>query len=104
MKAALLTAVFVGIGIAPATSHAACALAAIMGAPELPSQLQPNTQALIDLRDTVNGYLNDASRRLEGCRNANPFVYNAAVDRLDSYADNFNRLVQRHNTEIVAAN
>ncbi len=104
MKAALLGAIFFSLCAVSSTSHAACALAAIMGAPELPGDNRPHQTELIELRDSVNSYLSRASRRLDACRGANPFVYNAAIDRLETYAEDFNRLIQQHNTEIVAAN
>lgn len=104
MKAFPLVALFTSLATFSAGSQAACALAAIMGAPALPASDTNNLERLADLRDSVDSYLTSASARLESCTGSDPFVYNYAVDRLEDYASAFNALAQRHNTQIIASN
>lgn len=86
-------------------SHASCALSSIMGAPKLPSsEAALSVDEVKTLRSAVAGFLNKASDRLESCSDADPFVYNYAVDRLDDYARAFNQLAQRTNDQLLAAN
>lgn len=102
MKTAVIGAMALVLYVSASSAHAACAMAAIMGAPKLPTFSESSIDDVATLRGQVDEYLQTASKRLTSCHASDPFVYNYAVGRLEDYAQQFNTLAQQYNRRVAA--
>lgn len=102
MKRLSMGAIALVMYVSASSAHAACAMAAIMGAPALPTFSESSIEEVAALRERVNEYIETASKRLESCQAPDAFVYNYAVGRLESYAQQYNGLARQYNQRVAA--
>lgn len=102
MKHASKLLLTVTIAFLSLNASANCSLAAIIGAPEIPSAAETSFDAVAELRSDVDKYIARASDRLERCSSiSDPFLYNVAVEQLNRVAADYNSLVRSYNSQVA---
>ena len=102
MKSLSMGVIALVMYVSASSAHAACPMAAIMGAPALPAFSESSSEKVAAMRERVSQYIETASKRLESCPTPDPFVYNYAVGRLENYAQQYNGLARRYNQRVAA--